>query len=43
MKDNTQENLKHPLKITIGESIEIGKYKAVLQATGEDIDNFIKT
>ncbi len=40
MKDNTQENLKHPLKIKIGEPIETGKYKAVLQATGEDIDNF---
>lgn len=38
--DNVKEESKHPLKIKEGEAIGDGKYKAVLQAQGQDIDNF---
>lgn len=35
------DNVKqHPLKIKVGEAIGDGKYKAVLQAQNQDIDNF---
>ncbi|WP_255453420.1 ankyrin repeat domain-containing protein [Wolbachia endosymbiont of Atemnus politus] len=41
MKGDTEENdPKHPLKIKVGEAIGDGKYKAVLQAQDQDIDNF---
>ncbi|MGL9717449.1 MAG: ankyrin repeat domain-containing protein [Wolbachia sp.] len=40
MKDDTEEDLNHPLKIKVGEPIGVGKYKAVLQAQDQDIDNF---
>ena len=38
--DNVKEESQHPLKIKVGEAIGDGKYKAVLQAQGQDIDNF---
>lgn len=38
--DDMKEESQHPLKIKVGEAIGDGKYKAVLQAQGQDIDNF---
>ncbi|MFV0948803.1 ankyrin repeat domain-containing protein, partial [Wolbachia endosymbiont of Nasonia giraulti] len=38
--DNVKEESQHPLKIKVGEAIGDGKYKAVLQAQNQDIDNF---
>ncbi|CCE77631.1 MULTISPECIES: ankyrin repeat domain-containing protein [Wolbachia] len=38
--DDMKEESQHPLKIKVGEAIGDGKYKAVLQAQDQDIDNF---
>ncbi|WP_353287418.1 ankyrin repeat domain-containing protein [Wolbachia endosymbiont (group B) of Gerris lacustris] len=38
--DDMKEESQYPLKIKVGEAIGDGKYKAVLQAQGQDIDNF---
>ncbi|MDM8335451.1 ankyrin repeat domain-containing protein [Wolbachia pipientis] len=37
---NSIANAQHPLKIKTGEPLEMGKYKAVLEAQDQDMDNF---
>lgn len=41
--DNVKEESQHPLKIKVGEAIEIGKYKVELQVTYDDVRNFYDT
>lgn len=40
VKDDKEEDPKHPLKVKIGEPIEAGKYKVELQVAYDDIRNF---
>lgn len=41
--DNVKEESQHPLKIKVGEAVEIGKYKVELQVTYDDVRNFYDT
>ncbi|XCA36371.1 MAG: ankyrin repeat domain-containing protein [Wolbachia endosymbiont of Armadillidium vulgare] len=41
--DNVKEESQHPLKIKVGEPIEMGKYKVELQVTYDDVRNFYDT
>ncbi|WP_395463117.1 hypothetical protein [Wolbachia endosymbiont of Cantharis cryptica] len=41
--DKKEDDPKHPLKVKIGEPLEVGKYKVELQVTYDDVKDFYDT